>query len=834
MKDEVFEGLNEEQVISQRQKFGSNKISSNQANELWVTIKEIISEPLFLILVLTASIYFILGEYTEGVVMVFALLFVSGISLYQENKSKNAVNSLKKLADPSVNAFRSGVKQLISVDDLVVDDVFMIEDGNLVPADAIVLQQNDLSVDESIMTGESLPIFKNTEEETNKLFGGTMIVSGSCTAKVIAIGNQSQLGKIGATIDKITTEKTPLQLQISKFIRTMVIFGAIAFLMVWFLNYLKDGDVLESLLKGLTLAMSVLPEEIPVAFSTFMALGAYHLYKKKVIARSPVTVETLGAATVICTDKTGTLTENKMELASIYDFSSREMLDCTGDAQAANEVLEYAMWASEVEPFDATEISIHALYTKVYRDDKRPNFHMIKEYPLSGTPPVMTHIFSDNKNSNIIAVKGSVEGVLAISILTDDEKKLIIGATSTLASKGYRVLGVGKSDQEVTQLPEIQQEIKFVFLGLVAFYDPPKANITNTLKAFDAAGIKVKMITGDHAGTAIAIAQQVGIEGASRVLTGEEVISMDEDTLKTQVASVNVFARMFPDAKLKVINALKSNGEVVAMTGDGVNDGPALKASHIGIAMGKAGSDVAKSAASLILMDDDLSTMVGAVALGRKIYENLKKAIRYIISIHIPIILVVTLPLIFGWIYTEIFTPIHVIFLELIMGPTCSIIFENEPIEKNSMTKPPRKMTTDFFSIKELFISIIQGLVITGMCLGLGYYFISEGNDLPFVRTIIFTTLILSNIFLTLVNRSFYYSILTTLRYKNNLIPIVIMVSLFVLFLSIYFAPVQDVFGLKALGYVHWLMCLVVSFFGVIWVEIYKYWVRSKVKIIAR
>jgi len=834
MKDEVFEGLNEEQVISQRQKFGSNKISSNQANELWVTIKEIISEPLFLILVLTASIYFILGEYTEGVVMVFALLFVSGISLYQENKSKNAVNSLKKLADPSVNAFRSGVKQLISVDDLVVDDVFMIEDGNLVPADAIVLQQNDLSVDESIMTGESLPIFKNTEEETNKLFGGTMIVSGSCTAKVIAIGNQSQLGKIGATIDKITTEKTPLQLQISKFIRTMVIFGAIAFLMVWFLNYLKDGDVLESLLKGLTLAMSVLPEEIPVAFSTFMALGAYHLYKKKVIARSPVTVETLGAATVICTDKTGTLTENKMELASIYDFSSREMLDYTGDAQAANEVLEYAMWASEVEPFDAMEISIHALYGKVYRDDKRPNFHMIKEYPLSGTPPVMTHIFSDNKNSNIIAVKGSVEGVLAISVLTDDEKKLIIGATSTLASKGYRVLGVGKSDQEVTQLPEIQQEIKFVFLGLVAFYDPPKANITNTLKAFDAAGIKVKMITGDHAGTAIAIAQQVGIEGASRVLTGEEVISMDEDTLKTQVASVNVFARMFPDAKLMVINALKSNGEVVAMTGDGVNDGPALKASHIGIAMGKAGSDVAKSAASLILMDDDLSTMVGAVALGRKIYENLKKAIRYIISIHIPIILVVTLPLIFGWIYTEIFTPIHVIFLELIMGPTCSIIFENEPIEKNSMTKPPRKMTTDFFSIKELFISIIQGLVITGMCLGLGYYFISEGNDLPFVRTIIFTTLILSNIFLTLVNRSFYYSILTTLRYKNNLIPIVIMVSLFVLFLSIYFAPVQDVFGLKALGYAHWLMCLVVSFFGVIWVEIYKYWVRSKVKIIAR
>ncbi len=831
MKDNIFVGLNEEQVKRQRRKFGSNVISSGQENQLWNTVKEIILEPLFLILVITAFIYFILGEYNEGIVMIMALLFVSGISLYQENKSKNAVNSLKKLADPTISVIRSGTKQLISVDDLVVDDVFMIEDGNLVPADAIVLQQNDLSVDESIMTGESLPIFKSIDEGSNKLFGGTMIVSGSCTAKIIAVGSESVLGKIGARIDEIIAEKTPLQLQISKFIKTMVIFGAIAFLLVWVLNYLKDGDVLESLLKGLTLAMSVLPEEIPVAFSTFMALGAYHLYKKKVITRSPMTVETLGAATVICTDKTGTLTENKMQLASIYDFSSGALIDYTIDVRTASDVLEYAMWASEVEPFDAMEISIHSMYTEVYHEDKRRHFHMIKEYPLSGTPPVMTHIFSDNKNNHIIAVKGSVEGVVAISILTEEEKKQILQVTSTLASKGYRVLGVGKSEEDVSRLPEKQQDIKFYFIGLVAFYDPPKANIKHTLEAFGQAGISVKMITGDHAGTAIAIAKQVGIKDASLFLSGEEVIKMDDDQLKVQVESVNVFARMFPDAKYKVINALKSNGEVVAMTGDGVNDGPALKAAHIGIAMGRAGSDVAKSAASLIIMDDDLSHMVDAVELGRKIYENLKKAIRYIISIHIPIILVVTLPLIFGWIYTDIFTPIHVIFLELIMGPTCSIIFENEPIEKNSMTKPPRKMTTDFFSFKELSISIVQGIVITSVCLGIGYYFMRVGNDLTLVRTVIFTTLILSNIFLTLVNRSFFYSVFTTLRYKNNLIPLIIIISLSVLLLSIYFKPVQGIFGLSPLGYFDWVLCLLFSFFGVIWVEIYKYWIRNRQKL---
>lgn len=830
MKEEVFNGLTDEQVEKSRKTYGLNKIAETDTNEFFATLKEIILEPLFMILILTASLYFLLGEMTEGLVMIFALLFVSGISLFQENKSRKAVNSLKKLSDPTVYVFRSGKKILLPVDQLVVDDIFSIEDGNIVPADAMILQQNDFSVNESIITGESLPIFKNVEAGTNQLFSGTLVVSGSCLARVTDVGQASMLGKIGSSIDDIKTEKTPLQLQISKFIKTMVIFGSIAFLIVWILNYVKDGDVLQSLLKGLTLAMSVLPEEIPVAFSTFMALGAYHLYKKKVIARSPMTVETLGAATVICTDKTGTLTENKMQLATIYDFTNDELLDYSADINPISQVLEYAMWASETEPFDTMEKSIHAIYAQVYKDDLRPHFKMFREYPLSGKPPVMTHVYRDENHNHIIAVKGSVEGILNISKLSSDQKEKILQVTSDLAAKGYRVLGVGKSDLGIDSLPEIQQEIAFQFLGLVAFYDPPKHNIHTTLDTFHKAGISVKMITGDHAGTAMAIANKVGILHADHILTGEDVMDMTDEVLRCKIVDINVYARMFPDAKLRVINALKSNGEVVAMTGDGVNDGPALKAAHIGIAMGNTGSDVAKSAASLILMDDDLSHMVDAVALGRKIYENLKKAIRYIISIHIPIILVVTLPLILGWVYTDIFTPIHVIFLELIMGPTCSIIFENEPIEKNSMSKPPRKMNTDFFSFKELFISIIQGLIITIACLGLGYFFMAEGGELSLVRTIIFTTLILSNVFLTLVNRSFFYSVFKTIRYKNNLIPLVIFISLTVLFLSIYFLPVQRIFGLQALNIYQLGLCFATSFVGVLWVEGYKVWVRTAKK----
>ena len=817
-----YTGLSNKDVRQNREKFGINTSEIEIQNKLWGVIKEIVAEPLFIILVCTALIYLILGKYSESIIMFIALVIVSGISIYQENKSRNAVDTLKKLSSPNAKVIRNGTIEGIPSEEIVMHDLIVVEDGDLIPVDAMIIEAHDFSVNESILTGEALAVLKESQEPNNKIFQGTMIMTGSAVAKVIAIGKETTLGAISKSLHNIEVPKTPLQQQIKKFVRSMVSFGVVVFFIVWGINYYLSKSILNGLLHGLTLAMSILPEEIPVAFSTFMALGAYHLYKKRVIARSPYTVETLGAATVICTDKTGTITENEMRLSAIYNFLENKTYNYTMEPYSFNQVLEYAMWSSEIDPFDAMEKSIHKVYSSVAEVDKRPSYTMIHEYPLSGIPPIMTHVFSDGKGTTIIACKGSVEGVLNQSQLSQEQKAFIQKKTGEFASQGFRVLAVAKSMQDINTLPSSQQEFKFDFIGLVAFYDPPKKNIKEVLHQFYEAGITVKMITGDYSETALAIANQINFKNGSNILTGTEVMNMNEHELQQKVGAVNIYARMFPEAKLKVIEALKANGEVVAMTGDGVNDGLALKAAHIGIAMGMRGSEVAKKAAALVLMDDDLSHLVDAVALGRRIYENLKKAIQYIISIHIPIILIVILPLLFFWKFTELFSPIHVIFLELLMGPTCSIIFEREPIEANSMLKKPRKMSTAFFSFHELLLSIIQGMMITLTCLGLGYYFLLENYSESEVRTIIYATLIFSNLLLTLVNRSFYYSVFTTIRYKNNLLPIVLVISIVVLLLSIYFPPVRTIFQFQELKITNLLLCFISAFAGVMWIELYK------------
>jgi Ca2+-transporting ATPase len=823
-------GLNSEEVLASRIKHGMNDLEAKQENRFIKLTKEIALEPLFILLVFTAIIYFTLHEYNEGFIMLAAIVFVSGISVYQENKSQNAVEALKKLTNPYSKVLRNGELIKIPGIELVVNDVIVLEDGDIIPADAQVMEAHDFSVNESSLTGESLPVSKEASSLFNKLFQGTMVNTGSCVARVNTIGKNTKFGQIGQSLSEIKVSKTPLQLQIKSFVKSLVIVGAIAFLIVWGINWSISKSILSGLLQGLTLAMSILPEEIPVAFSTFMALGAYQLHKQKVIAMSPHTVETLGAATVICTDKTGTITENTMKLSAIYHFKRQEVSDYTVVKLAASEVLDYAMWASETEPFDPMEKTIHQSYAEVCEHDKRSEFEMVHEYPLGGKPPMMTHVYQNKNKEGLIAVKGSVEAIVAHSNITEEEKSGIFQQSKTFSSKGYRVLGVGRSNLNTEELPLNQEEFNFEFLGLIAFYDPPKENIKEILNRFYNAGIEVKMITGDHPETALAIAQQIELKNSSRFLTGQEVSEMDESTLCEKVKETNIFARMFPEAKLKIIDALKANGEVVAMTGDGVNDGPALKAAHIGIAMGLRGSEIAKKSASLILLDDDLVHMPEAVAMGRRIYENLKKAIQYIISIHIPIILVVTLPLVLVWKYTSIFSPVHVIFLELIMGPICSIVFEKEPIEKNSMLKPPRQLSVTFFSISELFISILQGLVITLVCLSVGYLSMHRGDSIEEVRTIIFTTLIFSNVFLTLVNRSFVFSIFESLKNKNNLLPVFLGISLLVLFLSIYKPFMRNLFEFAVIPLSTLFICLLYAFIGVIWIEVYKYFIRKKLR----
>ena len=835
-----LKGLSDEEVLLSRTKFGSNSIVTQDKNQFLKSLFDMVLEPMFLLLLTATSIYFITGDYGNGIFMILAIVLISTISLYQESKSRTAIKALKKLSQPKSKVIRNSEITEVPSEEIVVGDLIQTEEGTFIPADGIVLQSNDFSVNESILTGESMAVFKNETAENNTVFLGTIVTGGLAICEVTAIGNKTQLGKIGKSLEAIVEEKTPLQKQMGNFVKKMSLVGLVIFGFVWAINYYNSNNVLDSLLKALTLAMSIIPEEIPVAFTTFMALGSWRLMKMGIIVKQTKTVETLGSANVICTDKTGTITENKMSLAQWYTLSVDTIKGTSTDETNNNNnnnnnnendiaLLSLAMWASEPIPFDAMEIALHEAYAKLKITDERPNFTLIHEYPLDGKPPMMTHIFENQNGTRIIAAKGAPEALIATSNVSENEKQQILSAMTKMALQGYRVLGVGVAEFPGTDYPKKQQDFSFAFKGLVAFYDPPKANIKAVFETFYKAGIQVKIVTGDNAETTATIAKQVGFRNADKTLNGDELMAMDDATLRDKVMETSIFTRMFPEAKLKIIKALKDNNQIVAMTGDGVNDGPALKSAHIGIAMGKRGTEIAKEAANLILIDDDFSKMIDAIAMGRKIYNNLKKAIQYIISIHIPIIMIVFIPLALGWIYPNIFSPVHVIFLEIIMGPTCSIIYENEPMERNLMLLQPRPFTNTFFKLKEITISIIQGLVITLGLLFVYQYCVATNCSESTTRTVVFLTLISSNIFLTLTNRSFYYSIFTTLKYKNNLVLMIIGITILIT-ASLLFVPLfAAFFEFERVSGFQIGLSILVGFVSVLWIEIYKIFKRRKV-----
>jgi Ca2+-transporting ATPase len=823
-------GLSEKQVLEAREKYGLNSLDFKKENGFWKIIKSLANDPMVIMLLVAAVIYFISGKSGDGLFLAAAIIFQSGISLYQNARSHDALEKLKEYIYPKCKVIRNGERIEIKSEELVLGDAMIVEEGTAILADGTIVQSNDFSVDESILTGESMAVKKNSEN--NQIFKGTNVISGLAIATVTAIGKDTSLGKIGKSLEGIKEEKTPLELQIANFVKKMAILGVFVFFIVWTINYYHSKEILNSLLHSLTLAMSILPEEIPIAFTTFMALGAWRLMNNGIVVKQMKTVETLGSATVICTDKTGTLTENKMDLAWLYEFDTNEIFDPKKELnEAEKRLIKIAMFASEPIPFDPMEVALHAAYSKTTAKDERPQSKIIHEYPLGGTPPMMTHIFENNNGERMIVAKGAPEAIMKVSSLNAEDIEKINAAIKTFTTEGYRILGVGESSFKGIDFPKTQQEFNFNFKGILAFYDPPKHNISKVLKDFYDAGIKVKIITGDNLATTVSIAKQIGFRGYENAVTGEDLMKLSDAEFSQKVEKTEIFTRMFPEAKLRIIEALKKQNEIVAMTGDGVNDGPALKAAHIGIAMGKKGSELAKEAASLILLKDDLSKMVVAVAMGRKIYTNLKKAIQYIISIHIPIILTVFFPLALGWIYPNIFSPVHIIFLELIMGPTCSIIYENEPLEKNTMHIKPRPFTDTFFSWKELSISIIQGLVITFGTMFTYQYAVYQNFNQDITRTMIFTALISANIMLTLVNRSFSYSVFTTLQYKNNLVLMIILITISITALMIFVKPLTRFFQFETMNLVQFSISVGVGILSVLWYEIVKAIKRSKLKI---
>ncbi len=819
-----LKGLSEEEVLRSRQDSGSNALYYKKENPIWKALKQLLGEPMVLLLLATSSIYFAVGEYGDGIFLAIAIILVSAISLFQDSRSRQALDKLKTISQPQCNVIRNNATLKINLEDVVVGDLLMVEEGSVIAADGIIIQSNDFSVNESVLTGESLPVYKDISSTDPMVYRGTSVASGLAILEVKTVGNQTQLGKIGKSIATIREEKSPLEIQINSFVKRMTALGIVVFLLVWGINFFKTGSVLDSLLRALTLAMSILPEEIPVAFTTFLAIGAWRLMKMGIVVKQMKTVETLGSATVICVDKTGTITKNEMSLARLFVLETGRFTDPKAElGDQEKELIQYAMWASEPIPFDPMELALHKAYTRTIGEDERAKFTMRHEYPLGGKPPMMTHIFEDGTGTRIIAAKGAPEAFLRISGLSEDEISHTMEAVATMAANGYRILGVARAQFNGDNFPKKQQDLQFRLLGLVAFYDPPKANIESVFQDFYKAGIKVKIITGDNEITSRAIAEQINFRDRDKMIDATAIMNLGDEPFQRKVNETSVFTRMFPEAKLRIVEALKKSGEIVAMTGDGINDGPALKAANIGVAMGKKGTEIAKASAALVLLEDDLSKMVDAIAMGRKIYANLKKAIQYVISIHIPIILVVFIPLALGWIYPNIFTPVHVILLELIMGPTCSIIYENEPMEQYTMQQKPRPFRITFFKWKELFTSILQGLMITIGALLVYGYAVSKGLNESQTRTMVFTVLISANIFLTLVNRSFYYSIVTTLKYKNQLVPLIILITTGLTGLLIYVKSFALFFTFEPLTSEQLGISVAAGFLFVIWYEVVKW-----------
>lgn len=813
-------GLPSSSIPQLQERYGKNEFSRHKQYRLFNLLISLIREPMSILLIIACSLYFILGKNPEGFMMLVAIMIVFAIGIYQEVRSSKAIKALKEMTSPEVTVIRDSKQMIIHARDLVPGDIMFLEEGKKVPADGAILQANDFTVNESVLTGESVPVTKDSNTPNKEIYQGTLINSGSCLAMVTATGSNTQLVRIGHFIEDYSTNKTILQAQVGRLVNKLALFGLLAFILIFAINFLHYRTFSTSLLFALTLAMSAIPEEIPVAFSSFMAIGAYKMSRLGIISRQPQIIENLGCVDVLCLDKTGTITENKMTVNTIYNYRTDKFCRIEDNFQDCDQLLQAAKLACESQPFDAMEQAIVQAYMKMPHTSAPRGMQMTHEYPLEGSFPMMTHIYTLN-GQLIVASKGAPERIMDVCGITGTDRQKIEQHISAMGSNGFRILGVASANHAGI-LPARQDDFAWQFEGLLALYDPPKKNLPEVISHLYAAKVNIKLLTGDFADTAIAIAKQVGIRQPAFCHTGEQIMKMTDDELKEAVNNVNVFARMFPEAKLKVVRRLREDGHTVAMTGDGVNDAPALKVADIGIAMGKKGTETAQQAADLVITDDDLNKINIAITEGRKIYHNLLKAVRYIIAIHIPIILTASIPLILGWKLPNIFTPIHVIFLELIMGPTCSVFFEREPVEHFSIERGPRKKTDPLLIRNDVAISITQGIIIAAGVLTLYYVFMRSGYTLEETRTVVFTTLILSNIFLTFAARSYTQTILTTIHYKNGLVFPVLISSVAFLCLLLLYAPVRGLFGMTTIDLTVFGICFVVAFISVFWFEMYK------------
>jgi Ca2+-transporting ATPase len=743
-------GLTSTEADARLKQHGPNELPASKRRQ-WLAIAfGVLREPMFVLLLACALVYLLLGDRTEAAAMLAAVAVVIGITLFEEQKADRALDALRDLSSPRALVMRDGGTVRIAGRDVVPDDVLVLREGDRVPADARLTTSFNFFVDESLLTGESFPVKKNAGDQVRS---GTWIVRGDGLGVVTATGAATALGQIGHSLAAVDSGRTPLQREVARVVRVLAVLGLGACLVAGVLQALARHDWLGGALAGLTLAIAMIPEEFPVILAVFLALGAWRIARHHVLTRRLPAVETLGATTVLCVDKTGTLTMNRMAVAAIAADGGvwRNAAAAAEMSDACRYALETAVMASKPQAFDPMERAFWD-QAKTAGLNVDGTAELVQEYPLTERSLMVAHVWRRRDAAIEITAKGAPEAVLGVCGLSAARRAEILAEVETFAAQALRVLAVARARGTSEQLPADVTAIPFRFAGLVGLEDPLRATVPAAIRECASAGIRVVMITGDYPTTALQVARHAGLARTGRCLTGGEIARMDEEALRSEVAGCDVFARMLPEQKLRLVKALQARGEIVAMTGDGVNDGPALKAADIGIAMGERGTDVAREAADLVLLDDDFSSIVRAVRLGRRTFDNIQRASAYAMAVHVPIAGMSIVPMILGW--PLILLPMHVIFMEMIIDPACSVAFEMEPEAADIMRRPPRSPHARLFSVRMIVRSVLQGgaaLVATMAAL-----LVSRGLHLiePDVRLLTFSTLIVANLMLILASRN--------------------------------------------------------------------------------
>ncbi len=814
-----LQGLNEAEAKQRLLADGPNELPGAGQRSFLKIVLDVLREPMLLLLLAAGAIYLLLGDLHEAVILSGFVCLTIGIAIVQESRTERAIDSLRNLAMPQALVIREGKRRLVPSRELVRGDVVVIEEGGRIAADGWVVRADNLQADESILTGESVAVSKRAMEQGEAVepplpggdglpyaYSGTLAVRGNGLLRVAATGTASRIGSIGQSLAMLETETPRLTLQTRTLVRWFAFFGISVSVLAILLYGILRGGWLEAALSGIAIAMSMLPEELPVVLTLFMTMGALRMSKNRVLARRGAAIETLGAATVLCTDKTGTLTLNRMEIAELRLPTGESFL---AESDGLNlhgrfaDLADLGILASLEQPFDPMEMAFHALAGRhpeaPLRARQGDGWILRHQYALSPDLLAVSHVWGqDGGSERVVATKGAPEAIAELCGLTGVKRSEMDRQVAEMAARGLRVLGVAEARWEGEDLPETQRHFSFTFRGLVGLADPVRGSVPGAVRELQEAGIRVVMITGDYPVTARAIAQQAGIE-ADHVMTGEQVAAMDDDRLAAEIRDVSIFARVMPEQKLRLVRALKDAGEIVAMTGDGVNDAPSLKAAHIGIAMGQRGTDVAREASSIVLLDDDFSSIVSAVRLGRRIYDNLRKASGFIFAVHVPIGGLALSPLLLGW--PLILGPIHIALLEMVVDPVCSLAYEAEPEEPDVMQRPPRHPDSPLITRSLLAWSAVQGLLALVLLLTLAFWAIGASASDAAFHTTCFAGLIATVLALVFSNRSFGAGKFHMLHHKHNRPLIVILGIVAMIFSALFLAqPVADLFGFSTLG----------------------------------